>query len=154
MSFTIRYATTADHSAMLALMPRLADFDLPKNRNPEHLWQGDLELLQNKMAGQEPDATILIAVDSANTLLGVAIVKLRKELLSNEPSAHLEVLVLSKTAEGQGIGKALIQESESVVKQQGAKTLTLHVFANNTRARGLYERMGFEGEMLRYIKPV
>jgi ribosomal protein S18 acetylase RimI-like enzyme len=28
----------------------------------------------------------------------------------------------------------------------------LHVFATNERARRLYERAGFDGELLRYIK--
>jgi len=30
--------------------------------------------------------------------------------------------------------------------------MTLHVFASNARARGLYERCGYTGELLRYIK--
>jgi ribosomal protein S18 acetylase RimI-like enzyme len=34
----------------------------------------------------------------------------------------------------------------------GALTMTLHVFAANTRARGLYENTGYDGELMRYIK--
>jgi ribosomal protein S18 acetylase RimI-like enzyme len=55
-------------------------------------------------------------------------------------------------AEGQGIGKALIQTIEQAVRQQGALSVTLHVFATNTRARAVYERLGYTGELMRYIK--
>jgi ribosomal protein S18 acetylase RimI-like enzyme len=30
--------------------------------------------------------------------------------------------------------------------------MTLHVFANNERARSVYERTGYAGELLRYVK--
>jgi ribosomal protein S18 acetylase RimI-like enzyme len=30
--------------------------------------------------------------------------------------------------------------------------MTLHVFANNERARSVYDRFGYSGELLRYVK--
>ena len=39
MDYTVREATAEDADAMLALMPRLADFDVPGHRNPEDLWR-------------------------------------------------------------------------------------------------------------------
>jgi len=65
---------------------------------------------------------------------------------------HLEVLALAKSAEGFGIATALMDEVERLARNRGAKSVTLHVFANNTKARDLYERKGFEGELIRCIK--
>ncbi len=30
--------------------------------------------------------------------------------------------------------------------------MTLHVFGANVRARGMYEKLGYDGELIRYIK--
>ena len=32
--------------------------------------------------------------------------------------------------------------------------MTLHAFANNERARSVYDRAGWNGELLRYVKPL
>ncbi len=153
MNFTIRSAISADADTMLSLMPRLADFSVPEYRNPDHLWQGDRDTLTQWLAGDLPQVSILVA-DEQGAILGLSMIRLGVELLSHEPSAHLEVLVLAKSAEGRGVGQALIIASEQEARQHGAESMSLHVFANNTRARGLYEKMGFSGELLRYYKPL
>ncbi len=152
MSYSIRPATPADLDAMLALFPRLAAFDLPPRRAPEHLWHGDAELLRAWAAGGAPALLVRVAVDADDLVLGVALVSLRGELLSHAPSAHLEVLAIHAAAEGRGIGRALLDSAEDAARAHGAQSMTLHVFANNTRARAVYERMGYDGELLRYIK--
>jgi ribosomal protein S18 acetylase RimI-like enzyme len=84
----------------------------------------------------------------------MSMVTLRPELLSQEPSAHLEALAVADGVEGQGIGQMLLKAAEAGAAANGAKTMTLHVFATNTRARKLYERFGYDGELVRYIKPI
>jgi len=79
---------------------------------------------------------------------------LRKELLSGEPSAHLEVLAVDGSCRRQGVGRALIEATEVAAKALGAKSLSLHVFANNTRARKLYAATHFNEELLRCYKPL
>ena len=79
-------------------------------------------------------------------------VTLRPELLSRAPSAHLEALAVAEGFEGRGLGGRLLAAAESDAGEQGAQSLTLHVFAVNERARRLYEKAGFEGELMRYIK--
>jgi len=152
MALTIRQATVADAEAMRALMPRLAEFDLPSRRDPHHLWMHDLELLERWVEGIEPDCRIHVAVDASGELCGLAMVTLRPELLSRAPSAHLEALAVAEGCEGQGIGGRLLEAAEADASKQGALSLTLHVFAVNARARRLYEKAGFEGELMRYIK--
>jgi ribosomal protein S18 acetylase RimI-like enzyme len=152
MDYQIRAATAEDIEPMLSLFPRLADFDLPPERTAAHLWRDDAELLRRWGSGQAPNCLVWVAVDPDNVVLGVALVQLRPELLSHEPSAHLEVLVVDRPAEGNGIGQALIQQAEKSVRDHGGLSMTLHVFAANARARQVYERLGYTGELIRYIK--
>ena len=152
MSFQIRSAASGDGEAILALMPRLASFNLPKSRNPMDLWRSDAAMLQRWLDGDAAECLVHVAVDDAQKLLGFTLVSLRPELLSHEPSAHLEAIAVGEGAEGKGVGQALLGVAESAASAHGAQTITLHVFASNTRARDFYEHSGYDGELLRYIK--
>jgi ribosomal protein S18 acetylase RimI-like enzyme len=151
--FEIIDADTSHGDAILALMPRLADYDVPASRNPKHLWMHDAEMLRQWMRG-DAECLVHVAVDGEGSVLGFSMVSLRDELLSHEPSAHLEAIALDPTAEGRGIAKALLDTAERAAQAHGALTMTLHVFAVNERARALYERSGYDGELMRYIKPL
>jgi ribosomal protein S18 acetylase RimI-like enzyme len=151
MNYEIRDAIAADGEAMLALMPRLADFDVPASRNPQHLYGDDAKLLQRWLDGKE-ECLVQVAEDDEQQIIGFTLVRLRPELLSSEPSAHLEAITVSESAEGRGIARALLDTAEQGAKDSGALTMTLHVFASNTRAREFYDRSGYDGELIRYIK--
>ena len=138
---------------MLELFPRLASFDLPDNRNPKHLWADDARILTDWAAGSRDDCFVHVAKDEEGKVLGVAMVTLNPELLSHAPSAHLEALVVADGAEGQGVGGSLLAAAEEEARQRGALSMSLHVFARNQRARRVYERAGYDGELMRYIKP-
>ncbi|MFP5378162.1 MAG: N-acetyltransferase family protein [Vicinamibacteria bacterium] len=151
-SFAIRDARVEDRAALRALLPRLAAFDLPPDRRAEDLWRGDGELLERYLRGDATECFCLVAADVSDAPLGVALVRMQPEPLSHDPAAHLEVLALAPEAEGRGLGRALVSAAETRARERGARHMTLHVFANNTRARALYERAGYDGEMLRYRK--
>ena len=151
---TIRAANNNDAEQALALLPALADFEVPKARNPDHLWQGDAKLLKQFFVGETPDTEALVAVDADENVQGIAIYTMRNEFLSGEPSAHLEVLAVDGECRRQGIGRGLIAATEIAAKAKGATSLSLHVFTNNERARGLYVAAGFDEELLRCYKPI
>ena len=154
MACTIRPATAADGDAMLALMPRLSEFELPESRIPEHLWRDDAALLREWIAGDADDCFVHVAEDNHGVIRGLTLVRLRPEELSREPSSHLEAIAVAKEAEGKGIARALLATAEKEAIRQGAKTMTLNVISTNARARRFYERSGYDGEMIRYIKPI
>ncbi len=147
----IREATPADLEAILALLPRLAAFDVPARRNPRHLWEGDAEIVCRWARGEAPDRQVLVAVVSGE-VRGVSVVTLRPELLSGEPSAHLEAFAVHERAEGAGIGSRLLAAAEREARKSGARSMTLHVFKANARALAVYEKNGYEPEVLRCIK--
>ncbi len=154
MEYTVRKAVTEDGEAMLALMPRLAEFEIPESRRAEHLWVHDAAMMRDWIAGKTKDCLMHVAEDEAGAIVGVTMVTLRPELLSHEPSAHLEAIAVAAGAEGKGVGQQLLSAAENDAVARGAKTITLHVFARNSRARGFYERAGYDGELMRYIKPI
>ena len=143
----------ADADAMLALLPRLADFDIPAHRKQEHLWSGDAALLRSWLAGDAAQCLVQVAV-IGDTVVGMTLTSLRPDLLSHEPSAHLEVIVVSAEAEGCGAGKMLLQAAEQNAQRHGAQAMTLHVISGNERARAVYEHCGYQTEMFRYIKQI
>ena len=153
-SHLIRAATPADGDAMMALMPRLAAFEIPESRTPEHLWRDDAELLREWIDGGTNGCFVHVAEGEKGDILGFTMVRLRPELLSHEPSSHLETIAVAEGAEGRGIGQALLNTAEDAARKRGAQTITLHVFSTNARARRFYERAGYDGELIRYIKPI
>lgn len=154
MDLKVRAATPGDGDALLRLMPRLAAFDLPESRNPEHLWMHDAALLRDWLSGKAENCRIHVVDAGDGTIAGLAMVTLRPELLSLEPSAHLEALAVAPGFESRGLGQQLLAAAEADAKANGAESMTLHVFAVNARARRLYERAGYDGELMRYIKPL
>ena len=154
IEITFRAAELADAETLGAMLPQLADFDIPSKRLPEQLWMSDLDMLNAILAGEKPDSFIKVAVDSEQPqqILGLAMITLRDELFNKEPSAHLEALVVNTDARGFGVGRKLLAHAEDCVREHGARSLTLHVFSNNHRARSLYDNFDFDSELIRAVK--
>ena len=153
MSISVESADPQDCEAMLELFPRLASFELPDGRNPGHLWGGDAEMLRDWATTGNDDCLVHVAKETDGSIVGVTMVTLRPELLSHAPSAHLEALAVAEKAEGKGVGKALLEAAEAGARERGALSMSLHVFSTNKRARRVYERAGYDEELIRCIKP-
>lgn len=155
--YQIRAASPSDEEQILALLPQLADFAVPEKRDPDDLWQGDADLVKTILSGNSNNSFVEVAtIDSsimdATDVMGVIVVTMREELVSHAPSAHLEAIVVHPQARGQGLGQTLLNRSEALALEHGAESISLHVFANNHRARALYQNNGFDQELIRAIK--
>jgi len=149
----VRPATVDDGAALLAMMPRLAAFDLPEGRNPEHLWMHDAAMLEHWLEEQQDDCRVHVA-ERDGEIIAFTMVSLRPEMLSKAPSAHLEAIAVAAGCEGSGVAARLLEAAERDARSCGAQSMTLHVFARNARARRFYEKSGYDGEILRYTKPL
>lgn len=150
--FDVLIPTPALRDDILALLPRLADFELPVKRTPEHLWQGDAHLIEDWFDGKTDGLHLYCAVGPNDTLAGLALMSQRPELMSDTPSMHLEALAVAKRFEGQGVASALLNTCHERARELGAQSMSLHVFNTNTRAQGLYAKHGYEPELRRCIK--
>jgi GNAT superfamily N-acetyltransferase len=64
------------------------------------------------------------------------------------------VIATAESAEGTGVGTALLKYAEEWSRARGMTFLTLNVFDANARARRFYERAGFAPETLKYAKEI
>jgi RimJ/RimL family protein N-acetyltransferase len=58
-------------------------------------------------------------------------------------TVYLYSLWLEPTVRGRGVGHSLLCAAIDWARETGARTVTLRVDADNTRARDVYERLGF-----------
>lgn len=61
-------------------------------------------------------------------------------------NAYLINAAVSRSERNQGIGTALFNEIENYSRKRGARRIEFDVFASNTRAIKLYEKLGYEIE--------
>lgn len=149
----VRAAKFTDLEGIMALLPRLADFVVPAHRKAADLWQGDAKLLQAWGLGQRDDLVVRVAVGESGQVCGVAAASDREDLLTHAPAAHLEVLAIADGMERRGIGCRLLSDIETEMRARGATGMSLHVFSNNVKGRGLYDKVGFDEEIVRCYKP-
>ena len=150
--YQLRAAQASDLDGISELLPRLAEFELPDGREANDVWRGDDEMFQQWASGKRGDVEVIVAENENRQLSGVAAISMRKDAISSTASSHLEVLVIRKSDEGQGLGARLIETAESRAQSLGATSMTLNVFATNIHARKLYEKSGFYPEVIRYNK--
>jgi GNAT superfamily N-acetyltransferase len=149
----IRHAQPADRAFVLGLVARLAEgFELPPWRTAGEVKRAEAATLGRALDAAEDRDRILIAEMPTGERGGFVYLERQVDYFRNTPSAHVAVLAVAAEAEGQGAGRALLAAAEGWAREQGMNVVTLNVFADNARARGVYERLGFAPETLRYLK--
>jgi GNAT superfamily N-acetyltransferase len=153
MPITIRPAVPADRAFVVGLASRLADFDPAPWRTRTELIAGDRRALESWFdAPAQGEAMLVAELDGAPS--GCAYLVSVVDYFTGQPHGHLSVLAVSGAAEGRGIGSALLDACEFWARSRGSDRLTLHAMVANSRARQLYERRGYVGELIRYVKPL
>lgn len=153
-SITLRNAGTADEPAIHRLTEQLATFPLPPWRSPEEIARADHALLAEALRAPHSGTLVLLAEDSDGRPVGVLFVSTRADYFTGSPHAHVEVLALDPAAQGQGLGRRLMEEAERWARGRGYGAITLNVFDGNTRALALYERLGYRTETRHLWKPL
>lgn len=147
----IRAATLADLPAVLTLVPRLAATGSPPGRDAQQIEASDTEAVTRALRQPASDEVLLVA-EEGGQLLGLIHVKTVVDYFSQQPIAHVSDVVVAASAEGRGIGKALMNVAEDWARGRGYAMVQLHVLVDNARARSMYERLGYSAEWLKYIK--
>ena len=151
LEFIYKLGVPRDGGEVIALLPRLAEFNHPERLVAEDFWRSDVETVRRWQRGDEPKCFVMLARLKTEDLVGAALVRMMPEVMSRRPSCHLEALVVDSASEGYGVGAALIAAARREAKSRGALSMTLNVFETNHRARSLYDRLGFYDEIHRCI---
>lgn len=149
----VRVAIEDDAPAILALTERLADFPLPPGRTAREIAMADHPILQEQLQNPRDDVLFLVAEDDG-VVLGTAFANTRRDYFTQVELAYVEVLAVAERVAGKGIGRALMEAVEEWARRRGYRRIELSVFVPNTRARGLYEHLGYREEILRCIKQI
>jgi GNAT superfamily N-acetyltransferase len=136
-------ANEADIPALVKLLGVL--FSIEKDFNPDIGKQnaGLGLLIKNKQT-----ATIQIAKNQANQVIGMVSTQLVISTAQGAPSAWVEDMVIDASYRGQGIGKGLLKNALAWAKSKGATRAQLLVDVENTEALGYYQHLNWEATQL------
>ena len=137
-----RHMTAADEAAVLAFAQKLPVHDLlfiPRNiSQPKVLSAWVKEIERGGM-------TSLLAW-KGDTVVGCGTIV--RDLLSWSPHVGEIRMVVSKDVRGQGVGRALSQETFAVALEQGLEKIIAQMTVDQTGAIALFESLGFKAEAL------
>lgn len=147
----VRAATAADREFIAGVVPRLRAFGPPPLRPADALDRAERETLERALDDPQPDETLLVG-ELDGEPAGVAYALAETDYFTREKHGHLSVIAVAESGEGKGVGRALLSAVEAWSAAQGHRFITLNVFADNHRARAVYERAGYGQDTIRYAK--
>lgn len=148
----VRPASPADKDFILSLVPRLVEFGPPPWRDAAQMIFTDRRVLSDKLDEQPPGTAIFVAEDEVGLRLGFIHLQSGADYYQGEEHGHIADVVVAAAGEGRGVGRLLMAKGEEWARGRGYGWLTLSVFAQNERARGVYERLGYGADMIKYVK--
>jgi ribosomal protein S18 acetylase RimI-like enzyme len=148
----VRPATPADEPFLIAISARLADFPVPHWRTAKQIAEADFAILREALAQPNPETLLLIAELPDFGAAATVFATTRTDYFTGERHAHVEILAVDAKADGRGLARRLMEEAEKWSRARGYKRITLNVFDTNTRAAGLYEKLGYERETVKLHK--
>ena len=150
---SIRPAIAPDHAAVLALADRLPAFG-PTTRPASEIADRERAVLATALSQPVGGSAILVAEQPSRGVVGVILLESRRDYFTNEAHGHVAILAVVREAEGQGIGRALLQAGEDWARANRYSKLTLAVLKDNERAKQVYERQGWRSEFEAWYKPL
>lgn len=149
----IRKAQEIDRSFIFELSPYLSEV-------AQLTWHSDdvMQKMQDDYIAEmlaetsQPTATLIAEVN--DIALGFVHVRTHKDSISGETCGTIPLLAVSPKSQDLGVGKLLVESAEQWAKGLGCRLLHLEVFANNEKASGFYQNMGFKPETVHMIKPI
>ncbi len=153
MVIRVRVFEPSDSDFIKSLIPRFSEFDLPAWRQRDEIDQATQTSLQKAMEEPEPDSAIFIVEDESGTPAGFIHLETQVDYFG-EKHGYISDLAVDKSFEGQGVGHLLLEKAEEWTRTKGYCLLSLYVFAGNTHARRIYEKHGFDQEVIKYVKEI
>lgn len=154
MIIHLRPFISSDTNFIESLIPRFSEFDLPTWRQKDEIDNTNLASLKKAMETPESGSAIYIAEDEAGKRAGFLHLQTQTDYFNGDKVAYISDIAVDSAFEGQGVGRILLDKAEAWAREQGCSLLTLYVFSNNSRARKVYEKLGFKEEVTKYVKPL
>lgn len=149
---SVRPARDEDGEFILALVPRLMEFGPPPWYDAAQMVATDLETIGGWLKEPPAGTAFFVAEDDGGQRLGFVHLNSTVDYFTREEVGHVSDVVVAPGGEGRGVGRALMAAAEEWARGRGYRLLTLNAFSRNTRARRLYERLGYGEDMVKYVK--
>jgi GNAT superfamily N-acetyltransferase len=108
-------------------------------------------LRKNLKALSKTGETPLVAILD-KTLVGLCGVGRRVVVHRPTPLGRISILVVAKDAQGQGIGRMLVEAAEKWMREAGCKLVEVTSNDKRTAAHSFYRHMGYERTSIRFAK--
>lgn len=149
----LRTATAADDDFILGLAERFSDFPLPHGRSRSMIDAG-LRRKFDEQFRERPENSFLFVLEDDGARAGFLHLQLIEDFFSGGRNCHVSDLAVAKMHEGRGHARAMLAFAEQFAREHGCERMTLGVFPDNRRARGLYDANGYVVDLLRMAKPL
>ena len=140
----IRPATNADAARLIKLAERLRE-GVAAWRDPDAVLQAVTGWMRDSLADLEDPDTAAFVAEVDGDVVGFVCVSERSHF-TGEIDTYIGELVVSRTAEGAGVGRALVGAAEDWGRARGRRRVVVDTGAANTPARRFYAALGFEEE--------
>ena len=154
MTIHIRPFTVSDTNFIESLIPRFSEFDLPAWRQRSEIDNTNLSSMKKAMETPEQGSAIFIVEDETGKRAGFIHLQTQIDYFNNKKVGYISDLAVDSAFEGQGVGRILLAKAEDWARAEGCHLLSLYVFSNNSHARRIYEKLGFNEEVTKYVKPI
>ena len=152
-NLALRRANAQDQTAVVALVARLVEFGPPPWRDSDRMVEVDRERVIQSLRSTQDDPAVFVAT-CGDRIAGFVHVHGLIDQYHTKPHGHIEDIVVAPEFEGRGVARLLLGVAERWAKEQRFEWLTLSVFDQNSRARRIYEHVGFGSDILRMVKPL
>ena len=150
MPIQIRRAESTDLPVLAAFALALAEVHVEVDDRRFVVPNGNEQAFLDVFRGalQRPEAVLLVAEDDS-TPIGYAFVRMEPASIEGliEQSAWLHDVYVDPPFRGLGVGRQLVLSAIESAQQLGSSSLMLGVSPANTRARRLYDELGFRATM-------
>ena len=92
----------------------------------------------------EPETVFFVDENTDSELISYAKIRVNLAEMPDPKAIEIERIYVSKDAQSQGLGKAMLQACCQKAKALSYETIWLGVWEKNTKALGFYKKMGFE----------
>lgn len=139
-----------DAAEIIGFLPDLYESNFPG-------FVADTEFIARKRgqlrgASRDPGQIVLVAEDELS-ICGFIWLIIEIEN-SGRRRGEVSAVHVARRARGQGLGRQLMQEGETILAQYGCETVQLMVTAANAVAVGLYESLGYGVTRYQMEKPL
>lgn len=153
-SIRIRPASGDDTDFILSLLPRFVAFGLPKGRRKRDMLAAIRRDVAHGLRERPSREAFFISEDRAKMRTGFLRLQLQRDFFSGALACHVSDLAVVPERDGEGIGRAMLRHAQRWARTKHCTLMTLSVLPANSRARTVYERVGFVSDLLRMQKPL